>query len=284
MNGKFIMLSGSASFSCSADKLVIASWFVKSFTAEILRRGGGLVVLAGDEESIKDEQDVAHVFDWLVLREVENYAGTTAEVPRPYVRIVMSDEVLESKIGPANLRLLRNLEQRNVVELCPIRRAMFTGGEYRKVMVERADAMLAIGGGKGTYSAAIEMITQGKPVLPLDLQLGSAAEDGEGAVALHREMVSNPDRFLMNTHQSVKNRFGLFSLDREINDPETVARVAAEMFASELDAILPTDRSMNAKRRLTAVWQAMKALPVIASAIKVIEWARGLLGCVDISL
>ena len=63
MNGKFIMLSGSASFSCSADKLVIASWFVKSFTAEILRRGGGLVVLAGDEESIKDEQDVAHVFD-----------------------------------------------------------------------------------------------------------------------------------------------------------------------------------------------------------------------------
>ena len=189
----------------------------------------------------------------------------------------MSDEVLESKIGPANLRLLRNLKQRNVVELCPIRRAMFTGGEYRKVMVERADAMLAIGGGKGTYSAAIEMITQGKPVLPLDLELGSAAEDGEGAVALHREMVSNPDRFLMNTHQDVKNRIGMLSLDRGINDAGTVGRVSAELLAKELDAISLSDQPMNVRRRLVTAWEAMKALPVIASAIKIIELVRGIL-------
>ena len=63
---------------------------------------------------------------------------------------------------PINLRLLRNLEQRNVIERCPIRREVFTGGEYRKVMVEKADAMLAIGGGKGTYSAGTEMISQGQ--------------------------------------------------------------------------------------------------------------------------
>ena len=277
MNGKFIMLSGNASPSCPEDKLDTAYRFVRSFTGEVLRLGGGLVVLAGDEESTKNEHGAPHVFDWLALREVENYAESTTEAPRPYARVVMSDEAPEAKIDDANLRLLRNLEQRNVVELCPIRRELFTGGEYRKVMVKRADAMIAIGGGKGTYSAAIEMISQGKPVLPLDLQLGSAAEDGDGAVVLHREMVSNPGRFLMNTHQSVKNRFGLFSLDREINDPETVARVTAEMFARELDGIPLTDRSMNAKRRLIAPWQAMKALPVIASAIKIMEWARGLL-------
>lgn len=53
MNGKFIMLSGSASFSCPADKLDIAFQFVRGFTGEVLRRGGGLVVLAGDEESTK---------------------------------------------------------------------------------------------------------------------------------------------------------------------------------------------------------------------------------------
>ena len=277
MNGKFILLSGSTSLLCPTDKLDTAFQFVRSFTRDVLRRGGGLVVLAGDEESTKDEHGVPHVFDWLVLREVENYAESTTEVPRPYAKVVMSNEAPESKIGLADLRLLRNLEQRNVVELCPIRREMFTGGEYRKVMVKRADAMIAIGGGKGTYSAAIEMISQGKPVLPLDLQLGSAAEDGDGAVVLHRELVSNPGHFLMNTHQSVKNRFGLFSLDREINDTETVARVTAEMFARELDAIPLTDRSMNAKRRLIAALQAMKALPIIASAIKIIEWARGLL-------
>ena len=277
MDGKFIMLSGSAGPSCPADKLLIASQFIKSFTGEVLRRGGGIVVLAGDEESTKDEHGVPHVFDWLALREVENYAETTTEDPRPYARIVMSDEAPESKIDPANLRLLRNLEQRNLIELCPIRREVFTGGEYRKVMIEGADAMLAIGGGKGTYSAGSEMITLGKAVLPLDLQLGSAAEDGDGAVALHREMASSPSRFFPGTYREVRNRVGLLSLDRGINNVGTVARVSAEMLAKELDAIPLSDQSTNIRRRLVAVWQAMKALPVVASAIKIIEWARGLL-------
>ena len=277
MDGKFIMLSGSANPSCPADKLLIASHFVRSFTGDVLRRGGGIVVLAGDEESTKDEHGVPHVFDWLALREVEDYAESTTDQPRPYARIVMSDEAPESKISPDNLRLLRNLEQRNVVEICPIRREVFTGGEYRKVMIEGADAMLAIGGGKGTYSAGTEMIALGKAVLPLDLQLGSTVEDGDGAVALHKEMGLNPSRFFPSTYQNARNRLGLLSLARGINDAGVVARVSAEMLAKELDTIPLLDQPMNVSRRLVAAWQAMKALPVIASAIKIIEWARGLL-------
>ena len=72
MNGKFILISGSAGLSCPADKLDTAIQFIKSFTAEVLKRGGGVVVLAGDEESTKDDQGTPHIFDWLALREVEN--------------------------------------------------------------------------------------------------------------------------------------------------------------------------------------------------------------------
>ena len=277
MDGKFIMLSGSAGLSCPEDKLRVASQFIKSFAREVLRQGGGLVVLAGDEESTKDEHGVPHVFDWLVLREVENYAGTTTEDPRPYARIIMSDEARRSKIDPANLRLLRNLEQRNVVELCPIRREVFTGGEYRKAMIERADAMIAIGGGKGTYSAGTEMIALGKPVLPLDLQLGSIVQDGDGAVTLHRGMVLSPGRFFPNTYEDSRNRLGLISLDRGINDAETVARVSVEMLSQELSSIAPSDQSIGFTRRLLVAWQATKTLPVIASAIRIFEWAKGLL-------
>ena len=277
MHGKFIMLSGSASPSCHADKLDIAFQFVRSFTGEVLRRGGGLVVLAGDEESTMDEHGAPHVFDWLALREVENYAETTAEDSRLYARVVMSDEAPESRIGDTNLRLLRNLEQRKVVELCPIRRELFTGGEYRTVMTERADAMIAIGGGKGTYSAGTEMIAQGKPVLPFDLQLGSTVDDGDGAVALHREMVPAPNRFFSNTYQDIRNRVGLLSLDRGINEAAVVGRVSAEMLAEELAAIPLPDQSTSIMRRVATAWQAVKVLPIVASAIKIIEWARGLL-------
>ena len=96
-------------------------------------------------------------------------------------------------------------------------------------------------------------------------------------MALHREMVLNPVRFLPNTHQEVKNRFGLLSLAREINDPAVVARVSAEILARELDAIPLPDQSTSIKRWLATAWQAVKTLPFIASAIKIIEWARGLL-------
>ena len=49
------------------------------------------------------------------------------------------------------------------------------------------------------------------------------------------------------------------------------------MLAKEFQAIPLSDQSTNIRRRLVALWQAMKALPVIASAIKIIEWARDLL-------
>ena len=118
------------------------------------------------------------------------------------------------------------------------------------------------------------MIASRKPVLPLDLQLGSTVDDGYGAVALHWEMVSNPVSFLPNTYQDLKNGFGLLSLEREINSPEVVARVSAEMLARELDAIPPTEHSTSARRRLTAAWQAVKALPMIAAAAeKSSRWA-----------
>ena len=107
--------------------------------------------------------------------------------------------------------------------------------------------------------------------------LGSTADDGEGAVALHRELATDPDRFFPNTHQDVMNRLGLLSLDRGINDVESVARVSAEMLARELEATPLPERRANAKRRLVAAWQFVKALPFIASAIKIIEWVKGLL-------
>ena len=277
MKDRFVFISGSAGQSCPADKLDVASQFIRSFTGEVLRSGGGIVVLAGDEASVKDEHGVPHVFDWVALREVERYANSTTESSRPYARVIMSDKARESKIDDAGLRLLRNLEQRNAVELCHIRREVFTGGVYRRVMIEQSDAMLAIGGGKGTYAAGTGMIELGKPVLPLDLQLGSTADNGEGAVALHREMATQPCRFFPSTHRKVMNRVGLLSLDRRINDAGTAAQVSAEMLARELEAVPRAEQPTNAKRRLVAAWQFVKALPIVASAIKIIEWVKGLL-------
>ena len=277
MDGRCILVSGSASRSCDDDKLDIAIQFVRIFAEEVLRRGGGLIVLADKEDSTRDEKGAPHIFDWVVLREIRRFAESAIENPRPYARVVMSDAAWESTIDIANLKLLRDLEQRKVVERLHIPDEVFTGGEYRKLMVDNADAMLAIGGGKGTYSAGLEMTAQGKPVLALDLPLGSISEDGDGAVALHKRMLTEAENFLPRTHAQAVNRIGMLSLDRGINEPGTVARLAAETLENELRSPKSVSGRTSLKAKLTHIWQVARSLPILSAAIKLLEAAWRLL-------
>ena len=276
MNRKFILVSGSASRSCPREKLNAALGFVSTIAKELLKQGYGLVVLAGDEESTIDEHRLPLVFDWVVLREVERFIESTTENPRLYARIVMSDKAPESKIAVKNLKLLTNLQQRGTVELVHIQQEEFTGGEYRKTLIERADAMVAIGGGKGTYLAGTKMVDIGKPVLPLDLRLGSSADDGGGAVALHKQLTTVPSRFFPNTHQSAINRIGMISLNRGTQNIEDAARVAVEMIDRELDAISVSGWRAKAKSSLSAIRNTCKTLPMASSAIRIVDFIRGL--------
>ena len=212
-----------------------------------------------------------------MLRAVDQYAAATTESPRTYARIVMSDKAPESKIGDDNLRLLRNLEQRNVVEIRRIRRELFTGGGYRAMMMENSDAMVAIGGGKGTYTVGNGMLELGKPVLPLDLQLGSSADDAMGRWRCSGRWQRHTHRFFPNTHQGVTNRVDLLSLERGINDPGTVAQVAVEMLARELEATEQAEQAAGVKGKLKAVWQGRKELSVVMTLIKIFESVRGAL-------
>ena len=276
MDGKFVLIAGSASRNCPEDRLQAAIRFVAKFTDEVLRQGGGIVVLAGAEEPAKNAHGNPLIFDWVALRSVERFAQSTTTAPRPHARVVMSDQAPESKIEDDNLKLLVNLEQRNVVERTHIRREVYTGGEYRTVMTDLADAMVAVGGGKGTYSAGTAMTELGKPVLPLDLDIGAIAEDGEGAVALHREMMSDARWFFPNNHSEVKNKLGLISLNRGLVEPESAALAAAEMLAGELRHDQPLPECTRSSGLLRRTWNILKELPVAAAAIRIVESLRNL--------
>jgi len=276
MKEKFILISGSAGLSCQPEKLALAIEFVQCFTSEVLRRGGGLVVLAGAEDATKDQLGIPHVFDWVVLREVNQHARTTTDNPRYYAKVVMSDAAAESKIDATNLLTLKELQQRDVIEICHIRREVFTGGEYRKAELDLADAMLAIGGGKGTYSIGTEMTAAGKPVLPLDLDLGASQNDGDGAVTLNREMMSQPNRFFPNTHPNVINRLQTISLNRGIGDAKTAAQAAAEMMSRELDASTKISPKSKIRWLFAIISKSVKSIPLTSAAIKVFEYFKGL--------
>ncbi len=234
MKGKFVVLSGTASRACPAERLDLAIRFVQLFVAEVLKAGGGMVVLLGGENRTEDADGRPRIFDWIVLRAIEDYVAVTTQAPRTYARAVMSDHTWQSRLDDGNRQTLTNLQQRRVLEVERIKREEFTGGKYRAIQCELADGMIALGGGKGTYAVGRKMIASGKPVLPLDLDIGAFSEDGEGALLLHRELQSDPGVFLPVTHGQVVNQIEALSLAGCNSEVRTVAQRAVEVLSLEL--------------------------------------------------
>ena len=276
MRDRFILIYGSASYSCPETKLDRAIEFVKGFVSETLKRGGGLVVLGVDEASTEDPSGKPHTFDWIVLREVQRFVESTSEAPRICARIVMSDQAIETKFDDKNLTVLSKLEQRGVLEVERIRREEYTGGRYRQIQLEVSDAMLAIGGGKGTYICGTDMLEVGKPVLPMDLRLGSSSEDGEGAVLLHREFTENPGRFFRSAHAEIADKIETLSLEREIHQVSDIAQRATELLSLELGRGEPIPRQ-GIKKVLGFVDGAVGRVAKWVGLARAIEFIRNLL-------
>ena len=236
MKGQFVLVSGSSSRTCSALLLSRAMGFIQVLVPEVLKAGGGFVLLLGDEEATKGSDGNARVFDWTILRAIEPYAEETLQPQRVYARVLMRDDAWKSRMNEGNQGTFNRLQQRGALEVHRVRQEVYTGGKYREVECELADCMLALGGGKGTYSAGQVMIALGKPVLPLDLEIGSLSEDGEGALLLHKEFQSKPEEFFPATHLSIVNQIESLSLQAESQDPASVARRATGVLARELDS------------------------------------------------
>ena len=275
MNGKFILINGSASTSCTDTKLDQAVDFVEHVVGEILRRGGGLVTLASDDSATLDSRGVPRIFDWVVLREVERYVESTTEGPRKCARVVMADHIVANRLSEGNLRTLSNLQQRGVVEVERIRREEYTGGRYRELQVELSDAMVAIGGGKGTYICGTDMLAAGKPVLPIDLNIGAFSVDGDGALLLHRELLNDPVRFFPYTGTEVIDKIETLSLDRYIHQASVVAQRAAELFSKELALETPLQRT-GIRKLLSPVDKAVGKLVTWIGVVRAIDFFRGL--------
>ena len=276
MERKFVLLSGTASRSCSVQRLDLAIRFVQVFVVEVLKAGGGMVVLVGDEMRGQAPDGRPRIFDWTVLRAIEEYVAVTTEPVRTYARVVMSDHTWPSKLDDENRRTLTHLQQRRVLELERIRREEFTGGEYRKLECELADGMIALGGGKGTYTAGRQMIEIGKPVLPLDLEIGAFYEDGEGARLLHKEMQSNPSQFLPNTHDQAVDQIEVLSLEGGTHGAIEVARRAAEILSREFNSDA-SGKGRGVRGVASGIWKAAGRFLTAIGVLRALDFLKHLL-------
>ena len=237
MEPKYILISGSAAEDCPAEKLERAHKFVVAVTEEIVQTGNGLVVLAAGEPTRGESDDaVPLVFDWTVLRTIERILDdSSGNANRILAHVITGADSDRKRFSPANTGLIQQLEVKNAVDVQYIDENMYYGGNYREWQADLSDAMIAIGGGKGTYDVGNRMLQAGKPVMPMHISIGS--RDDDGALKLLSEMKTDPPAFLPCSHQVVKRH--LYTLSLEHISCWSVQRIAyqvAHILAAELKA------------------------------------------------
>lgn len=228
----FILVAGSASRSAAPDLLDRAHAYVCLLVREVLNAGGGLIVFASTEP--KDESGRALVFDWDVIRAVD--AAVTEEATSPRLIIVTSERARTEKMNADQRQLIGRLALRNVAEIVNLPSDLVTGGNIGDEQIERASAMIAIGGGKGVADRARKLMKRRIPILPLDIGIGASSEDGEGAVGLHRNFMTEPSRFMPRTGAIAQTRCLALSLHEPVQCLEDVANGSVAIISAELYA------------------------------------------------
>ena len=237
MPPKCVLIVGSADRCCDSSRLARATEFARAVTEEIIESGNSVAVLA-TREPIRDEggRTVPLSFDWEVLRAVDSHLERRADKASfCFARVFMGIDSMKKRFTSENARLIQRLQVKGAIDVRHIEESLYSGGEYRDWQAEHCDAMIAIGGGSGTYQIADKMLSMGKPVMPMDIQIGARHRDGRGSIQLLEEMKSDERLFLPRSHRLVNDRLYALSLDKPYWPTQRIAYTTAHILHHELE-------------------------------------------------
>ncbi|EAO1327135.1 purine phosphorylase [Salmonella enterica] len=224
-----ILLAGSISNATENALIDRAHEFVDTFVEEVLKAGGGFVIYVAAEPVNSDNKPL--LFDWTVARAIDKLLPGDSQQVR--LKIVASQERLQSKANPEQRRLLVGMIARGVAELVPLEEEVLTGGNVGDEQIEHATAMVALGGGKGVLDRARKMSKRQLPVLPLDLQLGANSEDGKGAIGILKSFQTTPLTYMPNSGNKVIKTLPALSLQDPVMSISDISKRIVKIFYEE---------------------------------------------------
>lgn len=235
--GRRIHIAGSAAPDVDGAKLRYAHQVIADLTSRLLEKGAAFAISFGKEPILKNEAGLpAMIFDWTVAQVIANALDTNAAKPLTASgRIItaVSTTKTESHIPPARRALYEALRSKNAVELKFLRAGWTAGAIQRQKLAETGDILVVLSGGQGVEQLAVEYSSRGKPVIPMDLQLGSSSHDGFGGGArLFDRALENPAAFFRVNEKASATDL----LDKtRTRDGTTKAMVVASALESLLD-------------------------------------------------
>ncbi len=200
LDGRRIHLVGSAAGNCDPARLAYAHEVVVALVSELCRHGAAFLVPLGKEPLLAGQSvGPSIVFDWSVAHTVHTalVSGTVA-AKGTSGRVIASlvTDKFPSQVPTSRLQLVADFKARDALDLRFLAPGWYAGAVLRQRQAMLGDIMIAVSGGQGTEHLADEYLDHGKPVIPLDFDLGSSMGDGSGGG--HRmfgRALADPNRY-----------------------------------------------------------------------------------------
>lgn len=215
-----IQIAGSSSEKTDVQIIEFSHQLIRSVTKKLLEKGATIVSIVGKEKeaSIKpaDTANPSIIFYWDIFETVYEYAKSLSfsNNTKNLVKVVSSEKA-EAQIPENRKEMWNQLISKGIVSLHRINPGWNAGAYKRQKQEELSDALLILGGGEGVEHLASLYVSHGKPVLPLDIPLGSSYGDGiGGAPLLSRISIANPNRFIPIINEDTASKLAYLSYER----------------------------------------------------------------------
>jgi len=201
LRGRRIHIVGSADPEADETKLLYAHSLVSELVHALVTEGATFVVPFGKEPFLKDrDEGPSVIFDWTVAEAVHKaLKGGISAASGPNGRLVatLATSKTDSQIPPTRRPIYDELRGGDAVHLEFLEPGWNAGASRRQRLAQLGDVLIGISGGEGVEHLAIEYSSRGKPVIPLDLQLGASQRDGSGGASrLFERALAQPKEFL----------------------------------------------------------------------------------------
>lgn len=202
IRGRRIHIAGSAARDTDHELLGYAHKLVRELVRTLGREGAIFTLGAGGEPLADpgDEKSPAIIFDWTALSTLHDLLDDDrVEAQGPEGRLIstVATHKTEGQVPESRRGIWRGLREADAVRLEYTRPGWTFGAVRREMQARQGDILIALSGGQGVEHLAQTYAVSGKPVIPLDLNLGSSTNDGSGGAArLATEALTRPDRLL----------------------------------------------------------------------------------------
>lgn len=201
IKGRRILIAGSASPTTEENRIVYGHSLVRELTRALADEGANFICSFGKEPKLADREDgPSIIFDWTISEVLADHLKVHPDRRNcDSGKLIHTLETAKTDTQIPSLRreIYDALRASEAMHREFTQQGWSSGYMRREWQAEHGDILIGLSGGEGFEHLARVYASKGKPVIPLDLQLGSSQNDGCGGASamFHRARYAPNDYF-----------------------------------------------------------------------------------------